>query len=339
MKGTASRGLICIFHGVVKLSGRIDKYIFQPYMTKYTIMDNRNTPDQLVISNEFGRAVFSPLAGSSLRSLQIVTAEGDICELLTGGDGALDPLQLPRGTGSFMMCPWPNNIKQGILHAEGRTYELPTNGPQNAAHGLTRDQSWALVNAEDTRIQLITKLQDPWPFPGSVIFNAHLSGPALIMELKVTNDGGDTFPAGFGWHPWFRRYIGDSTIRIKVPGQLSAWDIDTKRHGTGSETRVPVDLNLTRLVEPEIGKFDHCFRNEPRKPVKLQWPDIATLLMESSDEMTHLVVYTPPESVCVEPISCTVDAFRLEAEGIKDTGTRHIQPGGGMSGWTKWSWG
>ena len=108
-------------------------------------MDNRNTPDQLVISNEFGRAVFSPLAGSSLRSLQIVTAEGDTCELLTGGDGSLDPLQLPRGTGSFMMCPWPNNIKQGILHAGGRTYELPTNGPQNAAHGLTREDKHVLV--------------------------------------------------------------------------------------------------------------------------------------------------------------------------------------------------
>ena len=49
------------------------------------------TPTQIVIANDFGRAIFSPYAGASLRSLNVISKTGYAYELLTGGEGPHDP--------------------------------------------------------------------------------------------------------------------------------------------------------------------------------------------------------------------------------------------------------
>ena len=46
--------------------------------------------------------------------------------------------------------------------------------------------------------------------------------------------------------------------------------------------------------------------------MKVCWDDIE-LRMTSSENVRHAIVYTPERAVCVEPQSCAIDAFNLDA--------------------------
>lgn len=294
--------------------------------------------NEVVLENEQGRAVFSPLAGASLRSLSVLS-NGSRHELLTAGSGPHDPTILPQGTGCFIMAPWPSNMGMGVLYAQGRTYQMPINRPPHAIHGTVRGQVWSVVESTSTSARLMTELGEPWPFSGTVRYDMKLDGPSLLLKLTVEAAPGETkFPVGIGWHPWFRRDLDTGHLSVTAGGQKSAWELDSEFNATGRELEVPSSLSLQTPQIPGGDDFNNCFRYDVSQPLKVSWPDAVTLKMQSSEEMTQLVMYTTPESVCVEPISCTVDAFRLEAEGIENTGTAYVAPGKPFSGWTRWSW-
>ena len=292
--------------------------------------------DEIVLENEHGRAVFSPLAGASLRSLSVVS-NANRYELLTSGNGPHDPTVLPQGTGCFIMVPWPSIMGRGVLYAGGRTYQMPVNRPPHAIHGTVRDQQWSVIESSNASVRLVTELREPWPFSATVHYDIKLDGPSLLLKLTVKSLE-EEFPVGIGWHPWFRRDLGTGHVSVTAPGQRNVWVLDEEFNATGQQHEVPSSLSLQTGRQPAVGEFDNCFTHDISRPATVSWPDAVTLRMQSSEEMTQLVVYTPPDSACVEPVSCTVDAFRLEAEGIEGTGTAHVAPDSPFSGWTRWSW-
>ena len=294
--------------------------------------------DQIVISSEFGKAIFSPFAGASLRSLKVLSTAGNTYELLTGGEGPHDPFNLEQGTGNFMMCPWPGRLKEGILYSDGGKYQMPINRPPFSIHGLTRNQKWAVVNVDYGSVQMCTDLIEPWPGKGRVTFNASLSGSTLIMSLEVVNYGDNRFPVAIGWHPWFNSSLSGKRLTLSLPGQISEWKSDPDGNANGFEEPISAEIDLKQGMIQRVGLFDHCFRINPLKPVEIEWEGAVKLTMNSSPEMDHLVVYSPMGSVCVEPLSSTIDAFRLENEGINDTGSHYLEPGRSFYGSTSWSW-
>jgi len=274
-----------------------------------------------------------------MRSLSVVS-HGDRYELLTAGDGPHDPNVLPQGTGCFIMVPWPSNMGRGVLYAGGRTYQMPVNRPPHAIHGTVRDQAWSVVESSDTSARLVTELREPWPFGGTVYYDITINGPSLLMKLTVeSRERGGKPPVGIGWHPWFRPDIGTGQVSVAAPGQKSVWELDSEFNAVGRQLEVPPSLSLRTPRTPGDDDFNNCFAYDVSQPATVSWPKAVTLQMRSSEEMTQLVVYTPSGAVCVEPISCTADAFRLEAEGIEGTGTAHVAPDKPFSGWTRWSWG
>ena len=317
--------------------------------------------DEVVLENESGRVVISPRAGASLRSLRVrpagrgwrdvragVTGESMVIrprtaewyELLTGGDGPHAPTVLPQGTGSFIMAPWPNRLRYGILHAPEAEYQMPINRPPHAIHGLVRDWEWQVVEAIGSMARLSVALEDPWPFAGTVRYNVSLDGPSLVQSLTIeAAEGAKPFPAGFGWHPWFRRDLGTGSPRVQVAGQRTVWEADEEFSATGRQLETEQVADLRRGLVPEPDQVDQCMRIEPGSPTVVQWPNAVTLEIDSSMELAHVQVYAPEESVCVEPESCTVNAFRLAQGGVGDTGTVEVAPGRPFSGWTRWSWG
>ena len=295
--------------------------------------------NKVTLQNDHGRAVLSPLAGASLRSLRVRSSGSETHELLVGGEGPHDPLRLPSGTGSFIMAPWPNRIRDGELHATGALYRLPVNMGRFAIHGTVRDRAWQVLSASSTTVRLAVELGDPWPFGGLVLYEASLEGPSFWQSLTIqATEGGQPFPAGLGWHPWFRRNLGTGDVRIHVPGQEIVWELDHEMCATGRQLKPQGPTDLRWGLVPEVGSLDHCLRIEPGTPAQLEWPGALTLEIRSSPEVSHLQVYTPEDAVCVEPQSCTVDAFRLAALGIEGTGAAEAAPGRPFTGWTRWSW-
>ncbi len=294
--------------------------------------------DHIVIANKFGKAIFSPWAGASLRSLKVISADDTAYELLSGGEGPHDPLTLEQGTGSFMMCPWPGRLKKGILFSDGEKFQMPINRPPFAIHGLTRDEKWTIVNADNEGVQMCTGLKHPWPGKGRVTFNARLFGSSLVMSLEIVNYGDNRFPVAIGWHPWFNSSLGDKRLTLSLPGQESEWKTDPDGNANGFEEQISAHLDLRQGMIPGEGVFDHCFRVDPLKPAEIEWEEAIKLTVKSSSEMDHIVVYSPQGSVCVEPLSSTIDAFRLASEGINGTGSRYLDPGCSFYGSTSWSW-
>ncbi|MCH8817201.1 MAG: hypothetical protein IIC92_05670 [Chloroflexi bacterium] len=295
--------------------------------------------DTIVLENEYGRVVISPFAGASLRSLQVVSG-GDRHELLSGGEGPHDPRHVASGTGSFIMAPWPNRIRDGELYVNGEVaHTLPIDSGRHAMHGTVRKRVWSNLGFSESAAHLALKLLPPWPFPGFLEYEVRLEGPSLLQSFTATDSGGTDFPFGFGWHPWFRRDLGAGPVVAHIPGQDIVWELDDEMVSTGRQLTPegPTDLRLP--MTPEIGSLDHCFRVSPGSTSTLDWPDGPTLSITSSHNVSHLQVYTPENAICVEPQTCAVDAFRLEAEGHKGTGALMVTGGESASGWTRWSWG
>jgi galactose mutarotase-like enzyme len=58
------------------------------------------------------------------------------------------------------------------------------------------------------------------------------------------------------------------------------------------------------------------------------------LWIESSQKVTHTVVYTPEHAVCVEPQTCATDAFNLPVAA----GVQIVEPGRPLVATTRWRW-
>ncbi len=288
----------------------------------------------------------SPSAGAALRSLH-VKAGGKDYELLYGGDGALDPSKLPHGTGSFTMAPWPNRIRDGRLVARDGEHMLPVNSGVHAIHGLLREREWRVAERTPTRMKLRVDLEKPWPYRGAVESMTELQGATLVQTLTVEAAPGEReFPAGFGWHPWFRRSLVAGQVSLKADVDVM-WELDSAITPTGKVLTPPVVSQLQRGVELAAGSIDGCFRMRPAQranpPVyraALTWPEVR-LNIESSAAVSHLMVYTPKDgaALCVEPQTATVNAFQLAARGVQGTGAATAAPGKPLTGWTRWGWG
>lgn len=294
----------------------------------------------IILENEYGRAVISPFAGASLRSLQVVHG-GQRYELISGGDGAYDPLHVESGTGCFIMAPWPNRIRDGELYVNGEVaHTLPITSGRHAMHGTVRERVWSQSALKPAvSVRLAVELEAPWPYPGYVEYEAALEGRSLRQTLTIKSAQNEGFPAGFGWHPWFRRDLGAGPAVTHIPGQDIVWELDEEMTATGRRLEPEGPTDLRKPVTPEIDSLDHCFRVVEGSTSTLDWPGGPTLSIKSSDNVSHLQVYTPENAICVEPQTCTVDAFRLEAEGHEGTGALMVASENSVTGWTRWSWG
>ena len=298
--------------------------------------------DEIVLQNNEVRAVFSPRAGAALRSLRVLK-DGSEIELIAGGEGPHDPSTLEMGTGCFLMAPWPNRIRDGRLIVDGEAYRLPLNWPPHAIHGTVMDAPFtASITAGDeasnaTACRMSTDLAPPWPFSGSVHLDAAVDGRSLVQTLTIeAAEGERRFPAGFGWHPWFRRNLGGGDVSVWADVQR-VWVTGDDMTATGETVDPAGRTDLRRGPVPEVGSLDVCFSIEPGSAVELRWPEIK-LTLKSSRTLSHLVVFTPEHAVCVEPQSCTIDAFKYQCEGVEGTGTVFVSPGNPLVGRTVWTW-
>ena len=152
------------------------------------------------------------------------------------------------------------------------------------------------------------------------------------------NNGNNRFPVAIGWHPWFTSTLNGNQLSLHLPGQISEWLTDSKGNASGHVIQISENLDLRREKIPGEGVFDHCFKVDPMKPIEIRWEEAIKLTINSSSELDHIVVYSPRGSVCVEPLSSTIDAFRLENQGVQGTGTHYLNPGCRFYGSTSWSW-
>jgi aldose 1-epimerase len=294
-------------------------------------------PENITINSEFASVTISPDAGASLRSIK-VHKNGNSFELLSGGDNAHDPTELPHGEGSFVMAPWVNRIRDGRLVTPDGIYELPMNQPPHAIHGLERDRVWTVKSVGESSLELEINLAQPWPYDGKVEYSLSFEGASFIQTMRLIADKNETrsFPGSVGWHPWFNPTLGSGPVTATA--DVSAqWEMKDMGTASGKLEITGITERLQQGTQFEVREVDGCFLLNKGGGAVLSWPEL-TMTMTNSETITHFMFFSPEHALCVEPQTCTVDAARLADSGHADTGHVLVDRENPLIATTTWSW-
>lgn len=226
---------------------------------------------------------------------------------------------------SFIMLPWANRIRDGLLRFDGQVYPLETTPDDGTArHGEARKRAWHVISADSAHIRMTLSGGgtggNAWPFPYTAEAEYRLEGGAFVWVLRLTNTGTQPMPAGFGHHPYFVRRGAHPTLTVPCAGQF----ILTDYMATGAPVPVNATLDFRQprpLDDRELN--DLLTDRDPARPNVLHYPDTGlTVEMQADAVFAHTLVYAPSGApfVAVEPQSNANDGFNLFAEGIAGSG-------------------
>ncbi|SDO99505.1 aldose epimerase family protein [Actinacidiphila guanduensis] len=213
------------------------------------------------------------------------------CRIASLKVGGTELLRQGDKFGAFVMVPWCGRTENGRFRNGGVTHQLPVDAPPHAIHGTGRHSVWQPASpATGTSAAFYYDLADPWPYPGRVTHTVELAPHSVTLHLSVEARG-DSFPAQAGWHPWWRRNLGQGGQDVEL-AFTAAWQ----------EERGENHLPDGNRIDPKPGPWDDCFGMPDGVDVALNWPGEMTVRVTSPSQW--VVVYTEqPEAVCVEPQS------------------------------------
>jgi aldose 1-epimerase len=203
------------------------------------------------------------------------------------------------------MAPWPGRLANGRFEWQGRSLQLRRTHGRHAIHGLTWNRQWTVEAMTGDAATLSIELpRDEWPMGGRVEQRVRVSDAGVELEAEIRAD--KPMPAALGWHPWFLRR-GDPRLRVDAAShQLTEGMIPT------GET-VPVSRKTDLRGGPRLGRrrLDLAYLGA-REPAFVTWPDLE-LRIRFEPSPAPLVVYTPRDSFCVEPLTAPPNALASTA--------------------------
>jgi aldose 1-epimerase len=203
-------------------------------------------------------------------------AGGRLTSLVVGGREILgrsvDPaVPAAMRAGSFAMVPFAGRLPGGRLAFDDRTWQIPVNLGDAAAHGVCFDVPWTVDRVDGRSVALSVRLDARWPFGGRATQEVRLLDDAVEVTVTVANEE-RSMPAALGLHPWFaRRHEGvDASVHLEPPA--------------GAPPR----------------PWDTCFTDLARPPTA-GWPG-QRLVVESATR-TWTVYEQDPDAFCIEPLT------------------------------------
>jgi aldose 1-epimerase len=288
----------------------------------------------LVLQHGPTRVTVSPEYGGRIAQIEVEIGSRRV-QLLVDAAEQPPAERDPLAWGCFPMAPWPNRIADGRFSFEGATYRVPPDCGPHAIHGLGARRAWRVKELDGARCVLSLDFDERWPWRGSITHEISAHDDGLTTWLRVVAAAAQRFPAGVGWHPWFRRSIGGHEVAVG----LQATERYELQDMIPTGRTLPVAGAHDLRAAPAVGerRLDECYRGV-RSPIVVRWGELA-LSIEPSDNVCHAMVYTPPHAVCVEPQTCAVDAFNLAARDVDGTGIVVVTPASPLVATSTWRWG
>jgi aldose 1-epimerase len=296
--------------------------------------------------------IHEPQTGASARLLvtqgfncfeYLAPIEGELRDVVWAEPGFHEGGKRASGSGIPILFPFPGRIRGTEFVWEGNTYPLEAgDGRGNAIHGFVHTRAWRVIDRGPSRVvgQFQASLDDPllvnrWPGDFRVTVAYELVPGALRCEMEVQNpDARQSLPCGLGLHPYFRIPPGGGEggdWRVQLPVR-ERWEL-SEMIATGK--RLPVDnpAKLRAGLRFEDMKFDDAFTTlefdgDWCTPGLCSPEGHRIVTLRFNRTFRECVVYTPPhrEAICIEPLTCVPDCFRLQQQGI-DAGLRILPPG------------
>jgi aldose 1-epimerase len=301
-----------------------------------------------ILENDYWRAGILPDTGASVAFGQI-----------RKGDEWIDVLRpTPErdygnssNTSSFIMLPWCNRIKNGLLRFKGDTFQLRTTKDDGTArHGDVRGRKWNVESSGINHIILRFNSRDSsdvnWPFPFSARAEYRLNGDEFTWRLTLKNEYERPMPGGFGYHPYFVRPTppqdangtdGDGEenpvlVQIHCDRQFELKDY--MAIGESVPIKSSVDFRRLRaLDEQELN--DVLTDTRSHLPSRIVYPHHGIELRMLSDPIfEHILIFAPAGKpyFAVEPMTNVSDGFNLYESGIPGSGVFILSPGEERSG-------
>lgn len=238
---------------------------------------------------------------------------------------------------SFLMLPWANRIRDGILRYQGQAWQLDVPEDGNARHGDVRNRAWQIIERSNTHIKLKIDSRDfedfNFPFALSAMLEYRLQDNNFVWQVTLTNEDTQAFPAGFGFHPYFQRLSANMPL-LEVP--CDKYFVLTDAMPDEAPVAIPPELDFQTLRPiPDDLVLDHLLANrDTDKPGRLVYEAWGIEIQMQVDALyKHVILYSAPDgSIAVEPQTNANDGFNLRENGIDDAGIFVLEPQKSMSG-------
>jgi aldose 1-epimerase len=294
--------------------------------------------DIVEIASGRTRVSVAPAAGGRIVQIEVQDDAGWLQLLVAPQD-----LQLlvdePLAWGCYPMAPWAGRVDGSRFTWRGVTYELPANDGRHSIHGRAMYLPWRVSTKAPNSCTMDIHLgpSEGWPLPCKVSQTIVAEDDAVVLRMEISTTGGDSFPAGCGWHPWFRRDVrSGAEPAVSVPA-ATHYERRPDLIPTGAVAQPAGDADL-RGGPPLGSRRLDDFYGGVDQPMRITWGDVS-LTMTSSGNTRHAVVFTEsPRGFCVEPQTCVPDAFNLATRGFADTGLSVVEPGQPLVAETRWQW-
>lgn len=277
------------------------------------------------------RALVEPAHGGRLHQLS-VAIDGVETPLLWAPDDPAEYAREPLLGGCYPMAPWPNRVRDGTFAWAGRDVRIP-HRREHALHGLVCDQPWQVVARVGRIVEMARDLGPEWPWEGRVWQRYELGPNFLAMKMEV-RAAREAFPAGCGWHPWFRRTLapGDDPEAVRLAISAARRYLLENQLPTGV-TAAPEDEFLLDGSSLSGRRLDDCY-TALGGALTVEWPRLRlTIALDCA--FPHVQVYTPQDAFCVEPQTCAPDAYNLTDV---TAGAAVAAPGRPVSLSCRWTW-
>jgi len=291
--------------------------------------DNPNPVDPVELHSDRFRVSVTPARGGSILAMA-VKKNGEWVNVTP--DARLPETQMRAA--SWLMLPYSNRIRDGKFTFEGREHVL-ANAKNHAIHGDVRNRPWKVVDQTPNRLVLefdsATVADFNWPWPILARVEIEVEGDRLVQRLKLENRGDTTMPAGFGWHPYFRRWISRDGEPVELKFHVTRLHPDDNADGLPDGPSVPLPAELDFSESRPLGdlRLDSCFGGFDGR-AEIGWPESGVrLFMECSPNVTHLVCFAPADRplVAVEPVANASDGVNLLATGAEHSGVIPLPAG------------
>ncbi|MFW2830502.1 aldose 1-epimerase family protein [Sphingomonas sp. ID0503] len=274
---------------------------------------------EITIASAALSATISPL-GAELQVLR--DPEGR--DLLWSGDPAFWSGRAP------VLFPIVGALNGGVYRVDGREYAL-------SQHGFARRRTFALVDRTDTsarfRLEADEGTRAVYPFDFRLDVIHAIEGATLTTIGEVTNEGDESLPCSFGFHPAFAWPLPYGAPRGEHRMVFEREERDPVMAVEGGlllppTAPNPVNDRVLRLddalfvtdavVMPTPANRSLLYGVEGGPQLRIDWPD-----------MPSLAIWSKPGAgfVCVEPWQGHADPVGFTGEFRDKPGVVEIAPG------------
>jgi aldose 1-epimerase len=268
----------------------------------------------------------------------------ELVPIIGRGIAGEDPRAKPP---SFLMAPWTNRIRDGVMHFGGKAHQLritTSDDTKCAIHGDVRSRPWDVLDRSpvSARLGFDSRRHEGvnFPFAFACEVRYELSDSAMRMDMSVRNVGTEPMPAGVGIHPYFPRNPTGLDERVRVQVACAGRYPCERCMATGPMTRDELTehfATMRELPEREVNDVFGGFGGRAR----IEWPvSKVRVEMSASAELGHMVIFAPRKKdgsaepfFAIEPLSMVNDGINLLAKGWRDTGVRVLGPGEKLAAW------